>query len=124
MSALARETGVEAMSLYNQICNKDDLLDAVVDIDATLGCLRSAEFSHVQAEYIMIPLDSLVYGFHLLQRSMPLQPENYADAARTHHPAIDADRYLHFCKLGRSVAEGSYDGVNRMAFGLDCRRKH
>ncbi len=50
---------------------------------------------------------------------MPVQPENYAEAAQTYLPALDADRYPHFCALGQMVAEGSYDGVNHMAFGLD-----
>lgn len=172
MRALAGALGVEAMSLYNHIRNKDDLLDAVVDdvvgridlprtggnwqnemrrraqamrtvflahawvpplivgrinvgpnmlafIDATLGCLRAAGFSYVQADHAMNALDSLIYGFHLLERSFPVQPENYAEAARTYLPLIDADRYPHVFALGRLVAEGSHDGVNTMGFGLD-----
>jgi AcrR family transcriptional regulator len=172
MRALAKELGVEAMSLYNHIRNKDDLLDGVVDSvvgridlprtgghwqdelrrraqsmrtvflahpwapplivgrinvgpnmlafnEATLGCLRAAGFSYVQADHAMNALDSLIYGFHLLERSMPVQPEDYADAAMTHLPAIDPDRYPHFCALGQMVAEGAYDGVNQMTFGLD-----
>lgn len=172
MRALAKELGVEAMSLYNHIRNKDDLLDALVDTvvgrialpgagsdwrdelrrrahsmrtvflahpwapplivgrinvgpnmltlnEATLGCLHAAGFSYVQADHAMNALDSLIYGFHLLERSMPVQPEDYAEAAQTHLPAIDADRYPHFCALGQLVADGSYDGVNHMAFGLD-----
>jgi hypothetical protein len=87
--------------------------------EATLGCLHAAGFSYVQADHAMNAIDSLIYGFHLLERSMPVQPEDYAEAARTHLPAIDADRYPHFCALGQMVAEGSYDGVNHMAFGLD-----
>jgi AcrR family transcriptional regulator len=176
MRALAKELGVEAMSLYNHIRNKEDLLDAMVDTvvgridlpstggnwqnemrrrahsmrtvflahlwapplivgrinvgpnmlalnEATLGCLRAAGFSYVQADHAMNALDSLIYGFHLLERSMPVQPENYAEAASTYLPAIDADRYPHFCALGQMVAEGSYDGVNHMAFGLDLMLK-
>jgi AcrR family transcriptional regulator len=172
MRALAKELGVEAMSLYNHIRNKDDLLDAVVDTvvgridlprtgghwqdelrrraqsmrtvflahpwapplivgrinvgpnmlafnEATLGCLSTAGFSYVEADHAMNALDSLIYGFHLLERSMPVQPEDYAEAAMTHLPAIDPDRYPHFCALGQMVAEGAYDGVNQMTFGLD-----
>ncbi len=172
MRALAKELGVEAMSLYNHIRNKNDLLDALVETvvgrialpgtgsdwrgelrcrahsmrtvflahpwapplivgrinvgpnmltlnEATLGCLHAAGFSYVQADHAMNALDSLIYGFHLLERSMPVQPENYAEAALTYLPAIDAKRYPHFCALGQLVADGSYDGVNRMAFGLD-----
>lgn len=172
MRALAKELGVEAMSLYNHVRNKDDLLDALVDAvvaridlpriggawqdelrrralsmravflahpwapplivgrinvgpnmlalnEATLGCLHSAGFSYVQADHAMNALDSLIYGFHLLERSMPVQPEEYAEAASTHLPTIDPDRYPHFCALGQMVAEGTYDGVNHMAFGLN-----
>src|SRR3954470_17246025 len=32
MRNLAKELGVEAMSLYNHVANKDDLLDGMVDI--------------------------------------------------------------------------------------------
>ena len=32
MRKLAKELGVEAMSLYNHVANKDDLLDGMVDI--------------------------------------------------------------------------------------------
>src|SRR5919106_6884880 len=32
MRKLARELGVEAMSLYNHVTNKDDLLDGMVDL--------------------------------------------------------------------------------------------
>jgi AcrR family transcriptional regulator len=172
MRALAKALGVEAMSLYNHIRNKDDLLDALVDTvvgrialpgtgsdwqaelrrrahsmrsvflahpwapplivgrinvgpnmltlnEATLGCLHAAGFSYVQADHAMNALDSLIYGFHLLERGMPVQPEDYAEAATTYLPAIDPDRYPHFCALGQMVADGSYDGVNHMAFGLD-----
>lgn len=172
MRSLAKALEVEAMSLYNHIRNKGDLLDAVVDAvagqidlpadagdwqdqmrrraqamrrvflahpwapplivgrinlgdnmlalnDATLGCLRAAGFGYAEADQAMNAIDSLIYGFHLLERSLPVQPENYAAVARAHLPAINADRHPHFHALGRLVAEGAYDGVNRMDFGLD-----
>jgi AcrR family transcriptional regulator len=172
MRAVAKELGVEAMSLYNHVRNKNDLLDAVVDTvvgridlpciggdwqdelrrrahsmrtvflahpwapplivgrinvgpnmlalnDATLGCLHVAGFSYVQADHAMNALDSLIYGFHLLERRMPVQPEDYVEAASTHLPDINPERYPHFCALGQMVAEGSYDGVNLMVFGLN-----
>jgi AcrR family transcriptional regulator len=88
-------------------------------MDATLGCLRAAEFTYVQADQAINALDSLIYGFHLLERSMPVQPENYAEAAQTYLPAIDPARYPDFCALGQLVAEGAYDGVTQMDFGLN-----
>ena len=76
-------------------------------MDATLDCLHAAGFSYVEADHAMNAVDSLIYGFHLLKRSMPVKPENYAEAARNFLPSIDADRYPHFCALGQLVAEGS-----------------
>ena len=35
MRKLAQELGVEAMSLYNHVANKDDILDGIVDLVAT-----------------------------------------------------------------------------------------
>ncbi|MFN3984499.1 MAG: TetR/AcrR family transcriptional regulator C-terminal domain-containing protein [Rhodocyclaceae bacterium] len=172
MRALAAELGVEAMSLYNHVRNKEDLLDGLVEavvakidlpraegdwqgemqrranamrsvflahpwapplivgrintgphmlslIEATLSCLRAAGFSTVQADHVMNALDSYLYGFHLLERSFPLEPERYAEAARAFLPSIDADRYPHFAELAQVVADGRHDGVNHMAFGLD-----
>lgn len=172
MRALAAELGVEAMSLYNHVRNKEDLLAALVEaviakidlpraegdwqgemrrranamrsvflahpwapplivgrintgpqmlglIEATLSCLRAAGFSTVQADHVMNALDSYLYGFHLLERSFPLEPENYAEAARAFLPTIDTNRYPRFAELAQAVAEGRHDGVNHMAFGFD-----
>lgn len=172
MRALAAELGVEAMSLYNHIRNKNDLIDAMVEtvvarierpeaapdwqeemrrrarsmrslflahpwapplivgrinigpnmlalIDATLGCLRAAGFGHVAADHVLNALDAHIYGFHLLERSFPLRPEGYSDAARSFLPAIDASTYPHLVALGQMVADGRYDGVNHLEFGLD-----
>jgi AcrR family transcriptional regulator len=35
MRKLAKELGVQAMSLYNHVANKDDILDGIVDIVAS-----------------------------------------------------------------------------------------
>ncbi len=172
MRALAGALGVEAMSLYHHLRNKDDLLDALVEavvaeierprigpdwrdemrrralsmrrvflahpwapplivgrihtgpgtlalIDATLGCLAHAGFDPQEADHVMNAIDSYVYGFHLLERSFPLAPEGYAEAARGFLPGLDEQRYPHFAALGRRVAAGEYDGINHLEFGLD-----
>ena len=44
MRKLAQELGVEAMSLYNYVANKDDLLDGIVDLvvgEFELPCRRA-----------------------------------------------------------------------------------
>lgn len=172
MRALAAELGVEAMSLYNHVRNKEDLLDALVEavvaqielpcpagdwrlqmqrransmrkvflahpwapplivgrinaganmlalIDATLGCLNTAGFSYEEADHVINAIDSHIYGFHLLERSFPIEPSDYADAARSFLPSIDKERHPHFSALAQLVAERRHDGVNHMAFGLD-----
>lgn len=172
MRALATALGVEAMSLYNHVRNKEDLMDALVEsvvaeielpragrvwreemrrralsmrvaflthswapplivgrintgpnmlllLDTTLGCLHTAGFSYSQADQIMNALDSYIYGFHLLERSFPLKPEEFADVAQAFLQTMDMDRYPHFSALAQLVAQGRYDGVNHMAFGLD-----
>ena len=35
MRKLARELGVEAMSLYNHVANKDEILDGIIDLVAS-----------------------------------------------------------------------------------------
>lgn len=172
MRALAADLGVEAMSLYNHVRNKDDLIDAMVEAvlaeverpqpgpdwraalraravsmraaflahpwapqlivgrlnigphmlalyDATIGCLVAAGVDHARADHLCNAMDSLIYGFHLLERTFPLQPEHYADAARAFLPGIDADRLPHLHTMARLVAEGRHSGVHDFGFALD-----
>lgn len=172
MRGLAAELGVEAMSLYNHVRNKQHLLDEMVEavvglialprpnvdwqfemrrrahsmrevflahpwappliisrintgantlalLDATLGCLHAAGFNPMQADHVINAIDSHTYGFHLLERSFPIPAADYADAARSFLPGVDETRYPHFYTLARWVAEGRYDGINHMTFGLD-----
>ena len=39
MRKLGKELGVEAMSLYNHVANKDDILDGMVDVVAARSSL-------------------------------------------------------------------------------------
>ncbi|MBI1904794.1 MAG: TetR/AcrR family transcriptional regulator C-terminal domain-containing protein [Rhodocyclales bacterium] len=172
MRALARALGVEAMSLYNHIASKDDLIDGMVEsvvasialpaprgdwqaemrkralsmraaflthpwaaplmvsrinigpnmlslIDATLGCLHAAGFDHATADHVWNALDSHIYGFHLLERSFPLQPGQYAEAARQFLPNLPPDRYPHMHTLALMVAKGRHTGTHDFEFGLD-----
>lgn len=172
MRTLAAGLGVEAMSLYNHVRNKDDLIDAMVEAvlagiacpapgpdwraalrmralsmraaflahpwapplivgrlnvgphmlalhDATLGCLRAAGFGYDQADHLCHAMDSLIYGFHLLERSFPLPPEQYAEAARGFLPRIDPAGLPHLHALASLVAEGRHSGVHQFTMALD-----
>lgn len=172
MRALAGDLGVEAMSLYNHVRNKDDLIDSMVEAvvagiarpppgaewrgalrtralsmravflahpwapqlivgrlnvgpnmqalyDATIGCLREAGFGYARADHLCNTLDSLIYGFHLLERSFPLQPERYAEAARGFLPRIDSARLPHLHALASMVADGRHSGVHDFAVAFD-----
>ncbi len=172
MRALAAALGVEAMSLYNHVRNKDDLIDAMVEsvlgeirlpapgpdwrgalrdralsmraafaahpwapplvvgrlntgpnslalFDATIGCLVAAGADHAAADHLCNAMDSLIYGFHLLERSFPLPPDRYADAAREFLPLIDVERLPHLHAMSVLVAEGRHSGVHDFAFAVD-----
>ena len=172
MRKLAQLLGVEAMSLYNHVANKEDVLSGMVDliiaeiaapvigsdwraamraratsahtvllrhswsallivsrinvgpamlhyIDATLGCLRQAGFSDQQADHAWNAIDSHIYGFTLQELHFPLEPANYASAARHFLPMLPAERYPHMRALTEQVIDGSYDGLHEFTFGLD-----
>ena len=172
MRKLAEAVGVEAMSLYNHVASKDDLLDAMVDTviaeialptigsdwmaamraraisahemllghawasmlivsrinigpamlrytDATIGCLREAGFSYAMADHAMSALDSHIYGFTLLKANFPLDPSEYAEAARQFLPMLPAETYPHARRLAEEVISGRNSGINEFTFGLD-----
>ena len=172
MRKLAQMIGVEAMSLYNHVANKKDVLSGMVDlvvaeimlpaigsdwraamraravsahgvllkhpwaallivsrinvgpamlsyIDATLGCLRQAGFSDQQADHAWNAIDSHIYGFTLQELHFPLEPGEYASAARQFLPMLPAERYPHMRALTEQVIDGSYDGLHDFSFGLE-----
>ena len=172
MRKLAQMLGVEAMSLYNHVANKKDVLSGMVDlvvaeimlpvigsdwraamraravsahgvllkhpwaallivsrinvgpamlsyIDATLGCLRQAGFSDQQADHAWNAIDSHIYGFTLQELHFPLEPGEYASAARQFLPMLPAERYPHMRALTEQVIDGSYDGLHDFSFGLE-----
>lgn len=172
MRALAASLGVEAMSLYNHVRNKDDLVDGMVEAvlaeippprpvpdwrtalrvralsmravflahpwapplivgrlntgpnslalyDGTIGCLVAAGADHAAADHLCNAMDSLIYGFHLLERSFPLPPDRYADAARDFLPLIDAGHLPHLHAMALLVAGGAHSGVHDFAFAVE-----
>jgi hypothetical protein len=86
---------------------------------APLGCLRAAGFSYVQADHIWNALDSVTFGFRLLEQTFPLKPDQYAEAARPFLPLIDPVALPHMHALSRMVADGRHDGLNDFGFVLN-----
>ena len=172
MRNLARALKVEAMSLYNHVKGKEDILDGLVDlvaselavpasggdwreamrqrartahavllrhrwatmlfvsrlnvgpnmlryVDATIGCLRAAGFSYPMADHAWTALDAYVYGFTLQKLSFPLDPSEYAPAARQFLPLIPAERFPWLNGMSQEVIAGRHDGVHRLEFGLE-----
>jgi AcrR family transcriptional regulator len=172
MRNLAQELGVKAMSLYNHVANKDDLIDGIVDrvigeievpdlkldwktamrrravsahevllchpwatmpivsrinigpamlryMDATLGCLHKAGFSLQMADHILNLIDSHIYGFTLQELNFPVEPENYAEAAKEELPLLPVDQYPYMNRLTHEVMERRYDGLHDFEFGLE-----
>lgn len=172
MRRLAQELGVEAMSLYNHVAGKDDLLDGIADlvvgeievpavgadwkaamrrratsahevflrhrwapmligsrvnvgpamlryVNATLGCLREAGFSYEMADRAWNAIDSHVYGFTIQELNFPLEPSEYASAARMFLPRLPADEYPYMRALTELVIEGTHRGVHDFQFGLE-----
>ena len=172
MRKIAEALGVEAMSLYNHVTSKDDLLDGMVDavigevavpeiggdwkaelrrravsahdmllrhpwasmlivsrinvgpnmlryVDATVGCLMAAGFSHAETDHAWNALDSHIYGFTLLSANFPLAPSEYAKAARQFLPMLPPDKYPHSRAITEEIIAGRHSGINEFTFGLD-----
>jgi AcrR family transcriptional regulator len=172
MRRLAQKLGVEAMSLYNHVANKDEVLDGITDmvvgeievpaigadwkaamrrraisahevlmrhpwapllvvsrmnigpamlryVNATLGCLREAGFSYAMADHAWNAIDSHVYGFTLQKLNFPLNPAEYASAARGFLPMLPESEYPYMRALTMLVSEGKHRGLHDFEFGLD-----
>lgn len=172
MRKVAQELGVEAMSLYNHVANKDEVLDGMTDIvvgeievpeigadwklamrrraisahgvlmrhpwacllvvsrmnigpsmlryvNATIGSLREAGFSYAMADHAWNAIDSHVYGFTLQKLNFPLDPAEYASAARMFLPRLSQEEYPYMRTLTQLVAQGKHNGLHDFEFGLD-----
>jgi AcrR family transcriptional regulator len=172
MRTLARALKVEAMSLYNHVASKDDLLDGLVEqvvseievpapggdwkatmrqrarsahavlmrhswatlllvsrlnigphmlryVDATIGCLREAGFSYAMADHAWNALDAFIYGFTLHKLSFPLDPLEYASAAKQFLPMIPAEQFPYLNGMSQEVIAGRHDGMHQLDLGLD-----
>jgi AcrR family transcriptional regulator len=172
MRRLAAATKVEAMSLYNHVSGKEDLLDGLVElvvgeielppvygdwrvsmrrratsahqvlmkhpwatmlfvsrlnvgpnmlryVDSTIGCLRAAGFSYAMADHAWNAVDSYVYGFTLQKLNFPLDPSEYASAARKFLPLIPPEEFRYLNGMSQAVISGEHDGMHHLEPGLD-----
>jgi AcrR family transcriptional regulator len=172
MRRLAQALAVEAMSLYNHVAGKEDVLDGLVElvageigvprigggwkatlraralaahavlmrhpwatllfvsrfnvgpnmlrhVDATIGCLREAGFSYPMADHAWNALDAYVYGFTLQKLNFPLDPSEYATAAKQFLPMIPVDRFPYLNGMSQEVIAGRHDGMHQLERGLD-----
>lgn len=88
-------------------------------VDATIGCLRAAGFSYRMADHAWNAVDNHVYGFTLQKLNFPLQPEEYARAAKAFLPQIPEDKYPYLNGLSQQVIDGKHDGMHDFQFGLE-----
>jgi AcrR family transcriptional regulator len=172
MRNLARALKVEAMSLYNHVEGKEDILDGLVDlvaseidvpksggdwkeamrqrarsahavllrhrwatmlfvsrlnigpsmlryVDATIGCLLAAGFSYPMADHAWNALDAYIYGFTLQKRNFPLDPSEYAGAAKAFLHLIPVEQFPYLNGMSQEVIAGRHDGLHQLEFGLE-----
>ena len=172
MRNLAQALKVEAMSLYNHVPGKEQLLDGLVElvvgelelpevggdwraamrgramtahrvlmqhpwatkllvsrinvgpnmlryIDRTVGCLREAGFSWAMADHAWNTLDAFTYGFALQRLNFPLEPQEYASAARQFLPMIPVAQFPYMNGLSHEIISGRHDGLQHLELGLD-----
>ena len=178
MRKLAAKFDVVPMALYKHVANKDELLDAMVDVvfgelefptgagwrtamraraismregllrhpwaielmevrkpgpanlrhhNATMGCLREeAGLPFRMAIHAYSVMDSYIYGFALLERTLPFEtPEEYAEAVEARanviaeeHPSPE-DEYPHLFEIVAEFGTSGYDYNEEFGFGLD-----
>jgi hypothetical protein len=88
-------------------------------VDATIGCLRAAGFSYPMADHAWNVLDAYIYGFTLQKSNFPLDPSEYASAARQFLHLIPVELYPHLHGMSQEVIEGRHQGVHQLEFGLE-----
>lgn len=88
-------------------------------IDRTVGCLREAGFSWAMADHAWNTLDAFTYGFTLQRINFPLEPAQYADAAKQFLPMIPAAQFPYMNGLSQEIIARRHDGLQHLELGLD-----
>lgn len=88
-------------------------------IDCTVGCLREAGFSWAMADHAWNTLDAFTYGFTLQRLNFPLEPQQYAAAAKQFLPMIPAGTFPYMNGLSQEIIAGRHDGLQHLELGLE-----
>ena len=88
-------------------------------VDRTIGILREAGFAYPLADHAWTAIDAYIYGFTLQKRNFPLDPAEYAPAAKQFLPMIPAAQFPHLHGMSLEVIAGRHDGVHTLEMGLD-----
>lgn len=88
-------------------------------VDATIGCLRAAGFSYPMADHAWTALDAYTYGFTLQKLNFPLDPAEYATAAKGFLHMIPVETFPYLRGMSEEVIAGRHDGVHEIELGLD-----
>ncbi len=102
--------------LISKITLGDEILR---DINATVGCLVTAGFTYAQADWARNAIDSHVYGYTMQELNMPVEPEEYKDAAAQFLPMISESEYPFMHGAAMQIIDGKYDGMTQFSFGLE-----
>ena len=138
MRKLGEKLGVEAMSLYKHVANKDDLIGGMIDgvfaeidlplgprtlghLDALIGVLRGAGFSVVLTAHALSAVDAYVYGFAMQEKALPFDTEERSsELIQQILAAMPADEWPHLVEFSREhVLKPGYDYGQEFEWGLD-----
>jgi AcrR family transcriptional regulator len=88
-------------------------------VDATIGCLREAGFSYPMADHAWTALDAYIYGFTLQKLNFPLDPAEYAPAAKQFLPLIPVEQFPYLHGMSQEIIAGRHDGMHQLELGLE-----
>ena len=145
MRRLASELGAGAMSLYHYVANKEELLDAMIELalhpwaislmesrttpgpanlrhrEAFTACLRKAGFSVLTATHANWLLNSYVYGHALQEASLPFDTaDELAEMIENAYlPQLPPDEFPYLNESAEALAAAGYDPSEEFLFGLN-----
>lgn len=88
-------------------------------VDRTIGCLREAGFSYPMADHAWTAIDAYTYGFTLQKLNFPLDPSEYASAAKGFLPLIPVEQFPYLNGMSQEVIAGRHDGMHQLELGLE-----
>jgi AcrR family transcriptional regulator len=143
MRSIAEELAVAPMALYRHVANREDLVDAMIDVvfgeiglplagadwrvsmrqraNAVIGRLRAAGFDIPMAAHAYSLLDAYIYGFALTQMGLPFETaEEVADVAQTMLAPFPAGEYPNLVEfITEHAMQPGYDYGAEFEYGLD-----